>query len=431
MEGLPRGRRKLRSRLRQYYAAGAGKPSGTFRFGPRWVAIVIDPNEPMTSPHVCFVGLGNLPVLAPEYSDQPAGGEALQHTLLARALARRGWRVSMIVLDHGQRDGATWDGVKTYKAYRADEGIPVVRFLHPRWTKLQSALQRADADIYYTSCAGAELGQVALFARRHGRKVVFRIASDSDCDPRALLVRYWRDRQLYRWGLTRADLVLAQTPSQQRALVRNFGRSSRVVGLAVEPAGRRRAFQERDIDALWVANVRALKRPLLFLEAAARLPSLTFHLIGARLAEAPELYEEVRARSESLPNVTFHGFVPQHRVGEFFERARIHVSTSDTEGFPNTFLQAWSRGTPVVTFLDPEGMVSRNGLGVSVSDSEGLQAAIARLAGDPAAWQAASARSTRYFDEHFDESQSVSAYMEAFSGLLRESAPAALMSVGK
>jgi len=385
----------------------------------------------MAAPHVCFVGLGNLPVLAPEYSDQPAGGEALQHTLLARALARHGWRVSMVVLDSGQSDGASWDGVKTYKAYRADDGIPVVRFLHPRWTKLQAALQRANADIYYTSCAAAELGQVALFARRNGKKVVFRIASDSDCDPRALLVRYWRDRQLYRWGLARADLVLAQTPSQQRALVRNFGRQSRVVGLAVEPAGRRGAFLERDIDALWVANVRALKRPHLFLDAAARLPNLSFHLIGARLGEAPELYEEVRARAKSLPNVSFHGLVPQHRVGAFFERARVHVSTSDTEGFPNTFVQAWSRGTPVVTFLDPEGVVSRNGMGAAVSDAEGLQAAIARLARDPAVWQAASSSSARYFDAHFDEARSINAYTEAFSELLRASAAAPLISVGK
>jgi glycosyltransferase involved in cell wall biosynthesis len=385
----------------------------------------------MAAPHVCFVGLGNLPVLAPEYSGQPAGGEALQHTLLARALARRGWRVSMIVLDSGQRDGATWDGVRTFKAYRADDGIPVVRFLHPRWTKLQSALQRADADIYYTSCAGAELGQVALFARRHAKKLVFRIASDSDCDPRALLVRYWRDRQLYRWGLARADLVLAQTASQQRALVRNFGRQSQVMGLAVEPAGRRRAFHERDIDALWVANVRALKRPHLFLEAAARLPSLSFHLIGARLDEAPALYDEVRARSESLPNVSFHGLVPQHRVGAFFERARIHVSTSQTEGFPNTFVQAWARGTPVVTYLDPEGMVSRNGMGAVVKDAEGLHTAIGSLAGDSAAWQAASSSSARYFDAHFDESRSVGAYMEAFSSLMRASPAASLLSVGK
>lgn len=382
------------------------------------------------APHVCFIGLGNLPVLAPEYSNYPAGGEQLQHTLLARAFVRRGWRASMVVFDHGQRDGAIWDGVRTYKAYRPDEGIPVMRFLYPRWTKLQSALERARADIYYTSCAGAELGQVVMSARRHGAKVVFRIASDSDCDPRALLVRYWRDRRLYRWGLARADLVLAQTPEQQRALRRNYGRESRVLGLAVEAAGHRRAWSERDIDALWVANMRALKRPQLFVEAAARLPDLTFHLAGARMPGDEALYEEVRARSASLPNVTFHGFVPQHRIGALFERARLHVSTSETEGFPNTFVQAWSHGTPVVTFLDPGGIVSGKGMGAAVSCSEELSAAIARLARDEAAWQSASSSSTRYFDEHLNESQTVSAYMEAISGLLRPASTAPFASVG-
>lgn len=360
-------------------------------------------------------------MLAPEYSGRPAGGEELQHTLLARALARRGWRVSMVVADYGQADGATWDGVKTYKAYRPDEGIPVVRFLHPRWTKVQSALQRADADIYYTSCAGSHLAQIALFARRHGSKVAFRVASDSDCDPRSLLVRHWRDRQLYRWGIGRADLVLVQTVPQQRSLARNFGVQSRVVGPIVEPAGRRSAFYERDIDALWVANLRALKRPQLFLEAAARLPELTFHMAGARAPGEEEVYEEARARSESLPNVTFHGFVPQHRIGALFERTRVHVSTSETDGFPNTFLQAWSCGTPVITFLDPGRIVSSNGMGTAVSNIGELSAAITRLAHDAAEWQKASASSARYFDEELNEPRTVREYMAALTGLLASS----------
>jgi glycosyltransferase involved in cell wall biosynthesis len=390
---------------------------------------VVIARESMAPPHVCIVGLGNLPVLAPEYSDRPAGGEELQHTLLARALVRRGWRASMVVADYGQADGAAWHGVTTYKAYRPDEGIPVVRFLHPRWTKLQHALERAGADIYYTSCAGSHLAQIVLFARRHGRKVAFRVASDSDCDPRALLVRHWRDRQLYRWGIGRTDLVLVQTVPQQRALARNFGLQSRVVGPVVEPAGRRRAFDERDIDALWVANMRALKRPRLFLEAAARLPDLTFHLAGARAPREESVYDEARARAESLPNVTFHGFVPQHRIGELFERARVHVSTSDTDGFPNTFLQAWSRGTPVVTFLDPGRIVSSNGMGAAVGTSEELTAAIARLARDPAEWQTASAGSMRYFDEQLNEPRTVSAYAEALAGLLAPS-PASSVALG-
>ena len=309
-------------------------------------------------------------------------------------------------------------GSRPYKAYGPDEGIPVARFLHPRWTKLHAALRRADADIYYTSCAGGHLAQIALFARGRGRKVVFRIASDTDCDPRSLLVRYWRDRMLYRWGLAHTDLVLAQTPLQRRALASNFGRDSRVVDSLLETSGRCPPPAERDIDVLWVGNLRPLKRPHLFLDAASRLPRLNFHMIGGPMPGAERLYEQARLRAASLPNVTFHGFVPQHQVGGYFERARLFVSTSEIEGFPNTYLQAWSRGTPVVAFLDPEGLLARDRLGVLVSRPEELQAAIATLTGDPREWEAASARARGHIEARADQAATLSAYMEALSGLL-------------
>jgi hypothetical protein len=137
----------------------------------------------MSPPRVCFVGLDNLPVLFREYEHHRIGGEEVQQTLLARALARRGLTVSMVTGDFGQPDAETRDGVRVLRAYSAAEGLPVVRFLHPRWTKLRAALARADADVYYLSCASALVGQAAMWARAHGRRIVFRIASDTDCEP--------------------------------------------------------------------------------------------------------------------------------------------------------------------------------------------------------------------------------------------------------
>src|SRR5258708_3779123 len=107
---------------------------------------------------ICLLGFHNLPVLAPEYAQHTVGGESVQQTLLARALARRGHEVSMVVADHGQPDGAQWESIRVFKAYDLDAGLPVLRFIHPRWTGLWSALARADADLYYTSCAGMHVG---------------------------------------------------------------------------------------------------------------------------------------------------------------------------------------------------------------------------------------------------------------------------------
>ena len=332
----------------------------------------------------------------------------------------------MIVADYGQSDGAAWDGIKTYKTARPEEGIPLLRFIHPRWTRLRAALKRADADIYYTSCAGALVGQVALFTRRHRRKLVFRIASDTDCDPDALLVRHGRDRFLYRYGLQRADVVLAQTPHQQRQLLKNYGRESRVAASLTDCARSARTFQDRDIDALWVGNIRALKRPELLLQLARNLPDTAFHMIGGPLPGTQELFDAVRARALTLPNVHFHGPVPHHEVGNYFERARVLVHTSEIEGFPNTYLQAWARGTPVVAFLDPQQLLSREGLGKVVADLPQMMSALTALSRDPQAWEAASRRSQQYMSRQFNEQQMIEPYLTALSTLATLSTGAAL-----
>ncbi|WP_456704480.1 glycosyltransferase family 4 protein [Bradyrhizobium sp. USDA 4449] len=147
---------------------------------------------------VCFVGHENLPVLAPEYNRHGIGGEEVQQTLLAKALAARGYQVCIVVGDYGQPDAEAWHGVTTYKTYRAEAGLPVLRFAYPRWTATWAALMRADADVYYTSSAAMRVGLVAMFCRRHGRGLVHRLAHDTDADPEKLLIRYRRDKKPLR-----------------------------------------------------------------------------------------------------------------------------------------------------------------------------------------------------------------------------------------
>jgi glycosyltransferase involved in cell wall biosynthesis len=371
----------------------------------------------MPPPHVCFVGLGNLPVLAPEFAERPAGGAELQQVLLAKALARHGWPVSMIVFDWGQPDGAVWHGVRTLKAFRPDEGLPMVRFFHPRWTKLVRALRRADADIYYASCAGGHLAQIVLFAHGRGRRVAFRVASNSDCDPRELLVQHRRDRLLYRHGLARADLVLAQTLHQQQLLRHHYRRDCRIAPSLIEPAERYRSLAQRDIDVLWVGHIRPYKRPELLLAAAARLPQLRFHMVGGRMPGSEALFDSLRREAERTPNVTFHGAVPYAQTRSLYERARLFVSTSEVEGFPNTYLQSWAHGTPVVGFLDPDGLIERLRLGCTVRTVEQLCTAVASLSHDPAQWQSASARALEHMRRHCDDGHMLAPYLAALTSL--------------
>jgi glycosyltransferase involved in cell wall biosynthesis len=372
---------------------------------------------PDDRPSICFVGLQNLPVLAPEYARPGIGGAERQQTLLARALAKQGFEVSMIVHDYGQADGQAWDGITTYKAYRPKEGVPLFRFFHPRWSSVWSAMRRANADIYYVSTAGMLIGEVAMFAKWHGRKAVYRVANNSDCDPVAKRIRYARDRILYRYGMRNADLILAQTDTQESLLRENLGRESRVVPSLADAVDAKRERGERDIDVLWLTNIRPHKHADLLLDLARRMPQVTFHMVGGPVGGNEAHFADVEREANTLPNVRFHGFVPYHETAPFYERARLFVSTSEMEGFPNTFLQAWARGTPVVSYFDPDRLISRNGLGEAVTTPEQMQAAITRLLTDDGAWQAASNRCLAHIAARTDENYMLKPYIDAFQGL--------------
>ena len=361
---------------------------------------------------ICLVGLDNLPVLAPEYRQALIGGESVQQTLLARALARAGHTVSMVVGDYGQHDGACWDGIRTYKAFSFDAGLPILRFVHPRGTGLWSALKRADADVYYTSCAGMHVGLIALYCRRHGCRFVFRTASDTDCDPARLLVRYARDRWIYARGLRAADAILVQSAAQKSALAQSYGLEGSVAGMFVEKPGGLPVA--KDIDVLWVGNMRPLKRPDRLLALARALPQFRFHMVGGPLNGESRCFRETESAAADIDNVVLHGRLPYADANTIYDRARLLVSTSDIEGFPNVFLQAWIRGIPVVSFLDPDHLIEREGLGIAVKSPAEMLPAVNGLLRDAAACAAAGERCRAFMAREFADDSILPAYIAAF-----------------
>jgi glycosyltransferase involved in cell wall biosynthesis len=75
--------------------------------------------------------------------------------------------------------------------------------------------------------------------------------------------------------------------------------------------------------------------------------------------------EPVVEKLRSLPNVDYRGHVSPAVASEVIADAAVLLSTSDEEGFPNVFLQAWSSGTPVISLnIDPGDVIDNMGLGI-------------------------------------------------------------------
>jgi glycosyltransferase involved in cell wall biosynthesis len=352
-------------------------------------------------PHICFVAPSTWPLFSGDRDIPVVGGAEVQQSIVAPALAARGFRVSMIALDYGQPDRTVVKGVTVHKIYRPDEGIPVVRFIHPRLTSLWRALGQVDADIYYQRSAAALTGFVTAFCRAHGKRSVYSGASDVDFVPPHPDIRFARDRWLFEYGVRNVDRLFVQNPAQRELARTHFGRESVLVPNCYAPPPGARA--DRKGYVLWVATVRAQKRPEILLEIARRMPEYRFVIVGGADAgrRGHEYARGVRAALAGVPNVEDRGFVPFAEADRVFDGARVVLNTSIYEGFPNTFLQAWARGIPTVAFVDtgsrgPEGRPAYD----IVKDVREASLRVERLMRDDAEWECASRRVAAHFLEH-------------------------------
>jgi len=364
-------------------------------------------------PRICFVESQTYSVLNPESSIISTGGEAVQHSLLAREFANQGWTVNVVCLDVGQEDGEYLDGITIRKTYRRRAGLPGFRFLYPRVFKLWQALKKADADVYYQSCAGFTTGVVAKFAKRHGRKMIFRVAHDTDCVPGQQLIKTSRDRWLYEYGLRSADLISVQSDVQAKALEKYYALPSVNVKMIVQ-SPKESLTGERDIDVLWVNNLRAFKRPDIVWDIATQLPNVNIVMIGGRMRGDEKLYQDTESAATKLPNLTFLGAVPYSEVNSYFARAKLFLNTSDSEGFPNSYLQAWIRGVPVVSYFDPDGLIASQRIGAKVATQNDFCEPIERLLRSAEERNESGARARQFANDNYSPAAIVQQYRELF-----------------
>jgi glycosyltransferase involved in cell wall biosynthesis len=360
------------------------------------------------------------PVLAGEKRIQSAGGAQVQQSLLAKTLAQRGFRVSMICMDYGQPDQVTVDGVTVFKCYAPIQGLPIIRFFHPRLTGLWAALRQVDADIYYQRAAGAATGVTAAFAKRHGRRFVYAAAHDLDLardETWKLFQRRagWRDRQLFEFGVKFADDIVAQHDGQVRDCRRWYGRSPTLVPscYAVKPGHR----ADSKGVVLWVSALRTWKRPELFLELARRLPHYRFRMVGGPSTEVggDALFARIKESAAAIPNVEFVGFVPFADIDVQFNAARVFVNTSDYEGFPNTFLQSWSRAIPTVSFCDTGSTVNGEPVVNVAANLDDMTAMVEKLMQDDRHWSTTGRRARRCYEQCHTPDAAMNVYERLFA----------------
>ncbi|TSA29351.1 MAG: hypothetical protein D4R65_15325 [Verrucomicrobiaceae bacterium] len=335
-----------------------------------------------------------------------SGGSQLQVALLARELAAAGHDVAILGAETGQADGSVIQEVRLRKAGRFDTGgLRDTLLALPKMLGVLSG-ERPDYVVVYgwTSL----LFLLALLKRALGYRLVFVCALDAEIDGgfrRENPVRGW----LFETGMRLSDFRFGIT-RHQADLFNKRGMASGVTRLLLQTAGLAAGIK-KPVDLLWVARCHPVKRPMLFLDLAARFPAARCRMICSPQNAA--LWNEVSARALTMHNVEFLESAPYGEIQHHFNAAKIFVNTSTQEGVPNTFIHAGLGRTAIASLLvDPDGMFTVFQAGFCAGDDlETLAGGIGNLLAHPAQLADAQNEAARFVGEWHENPANVAAFL--------------------
>jgi len=313
--------------------------------------------------------------------EEGGGGAELQTVLLAKGLAARGFDVAHIV--HPLTDPAPLDPPAPTLIERRPESSG--RRLHPlrEVIDIWPALAEADARIVVVRGSGGYVVPASAWCRLRRRAFVLATSNELDFDLHRP-DRRGATLRAYALGARRADRLVVQTQRQAELAGETFpGLEPIVIPSFAEPAPPARETPEY---FLWSDRLTAYKRPELYLDLAAALPEVRFRMVASESDETTaDLRDRVRRRAGLLPNVELLPRCSRPELLAELERAIAVVKTSEVEGMPNTFLEAWARAVPVLSYsVDPDDRIAEHGVGLlAQGSSERFLAAARELLGNP------------------------------------------------
>lgn len=253
-------------------------------------------------------------------------------------------------------------------------------------------LNREKPDIIYQRVACAYTGICAAYARQTATKMIWHVASSSDCEkmhwePRAIIRPHKLiEKKLIEYGLHHSDLIVVQTKDQMLALENNYRQGNSRLIRNFHPVPSESTKKNEPIEIIWVGNFKDCKRPEIFLElteALADVAILNFTMAGAPYLETQEQIAFDR-RISRLGNVKYVGSLSHDQVKRLMCSSHVLVNTSTREGFSNTFIEAWMNSMVVLSLgVNPDNMLNGDSLGKSFENLADLADFLKRLAKTP------------------------------------------------
>ena len=274
---------------------------------------------------------------------------------------------------------------------------------------LYRALGRLQPTVIYQRVACGYTGISAAYAHRHSQttRMIWHVAHDTDVMPGSEIygrnpVRRALEKCSVEYGIRHTRHIVTQTRHQADLLLQNYGRRADAVVPNFHPTPPEPSNKPAGITVMWIANLKRWKQPEVFVRLAQRLrdlPQVRFVMVGAPASGGGDeaWSDELERSMRDTPNLTYLGQRTQDEVNDLLSQAHVFVNTSQQEGFPNTFIQAWMRRVPVVSLtVNPDQVLDGERTGIHAGTEETLATAVRLLVTDEARRESIAGRARDY-----------------------------------
>ncbi len=308
------------------------------------------------------------------YPKEIIGGSEIQCFLLAKYLAKRGHQTYYFaVRGLSEEKERKADGFNVY--YLSKKGETKFR----AFVRFYKFLKKEKPDICYIRIFRYLffLSRIASFCKV---PVVFNTSHINDCYPKLEtfqfsfnIFRLFRSmrldmqRRLNFFSLKKAK-VITINKHQSRLLKEQHNIETTSIYNSMEDLyEENRGKKQKQI--VWVNNIKARKRPELFIRLADALKDrgYKFLMIGYIQDKA---YKNIIEESEKKNgDFKYLGGRSPAEVDKILAVSEIFAHTCEPEGFGNNFIQAWFNGCATVTLeFDPDEIMEKNNIGYRAGD---------------------------------------------------------------
>lgn len=340
------------------------------------------------------------------HREDSLGGSELQCDFIAEELINRGYEVKYLAMMGSEKKYDT-----SYKVIPCNSDA----------NSIIENIKKLRPEVIYWRYNKRHLFPVARYARKNMIKFIFSASHIIDLKPwlfnkkirihnklRILIDRLWQHR-----GFKYIDALVVNN--------KNFLNVLSVPNQVFIPngmTGKSVPFYWEKPYITWVANIKEVKRPELYIELAKELESsgVDFLMVGAIQEKR---YSWIQDKEYQPSNLHYLGPKSVEEVNGILASSLMHVHTCYVEGFPNIFIQAWMQGIPSITYsFDPSDYMKENNLGYSANEKrQDFIRLVKKFIEDPEEREIQGMNAKKFAEDTFQIDKSVSKLEEVISSI--------------